>query len=519
MTTIVAGLTPDDFIETLNRNLPPESEMTADLPTGDLITAIHANYDHMKTLVPAIATRTNITIGMTGKKYIEALNQNFQKIQTPCIYDRFDYDVPLNAGSEYNLITDIYHGPALLKLSNGTHLASCMRRGGPGFSRENFTVVIDANGNCSTPNLIGYDEISEGTYDSHGKASIIEKGGVVYLFHEAYRGVGATKNGPHNSDIIVKKSTDGGYTWTEITRILGYHAYLQTFIIGSDIYLIARSAATTGFNPFYFSLWKSSDNCETWTALASPYIGNSGTYIYKDIVKSDTAINLVIFDRITSGGGTFTTYPAVYNIKSTDGITYTNAGGTWSKNVVTGGAITRTEALANCLIGTYTSDTYSAHWHGSFLKDGKLYTLISYGPCGVPTNDPGTGMWKTEYESCKLYENTTEILDLSALVSGFSYEGYVAQFLSLYRNGNTFDILQTNDASGNYIKLHNYNTEGLISTEIIKSEVSDVHGQMIGAATYGATTRAERMMTFMKLIGSWFDIHSAYADMVILKSK
>lgn len=519
MTLITEGLTSSQFISFLNGNLPSKDILTASQLTGELITKFHSNYDYVKSIDTELANRPTLTIGMTGAAYIAALNSCFNNYSNSISFDEIDYDIPDNAGSEYNMMADSNHGPSVLALSGNT-IMSCMRRGGVGFSRENFSVVMDSNGNCSEPNLVGYDETSDGTFDSHGKLSIIEKDGIIYGFHEVYRGVGNTKNGPHNSDIIVIKSIDGGNTWIEVTRILGYHSYPEASIIGDDIYLIARSAADVTFNPFYISLWKSSDECETWTALSSPYLAASGQYVYKGIIQNGDEINLIIVDRITSGDGTFACYPNVFHIRSTDGITYYNNAKTWSKNVQTQGQITRAEAISNCLIGIYTSDTYSAHWHGSFFKNNKLYTLISYGQCGTATQDAGLGMWKAIYDSCKLYEDTTEIADLSILIDGLTYEGYEARFLRMFRNGDYFDFLQTSSSDSNDVKLIKYSlSSGFISTKILKAGTDDSKYLQFGGATYGALTRENRVITILKLTGSWFDINNAYADLIIFKPR
>ena len=517
MITITENITPTQFIDAIYDNNLHKTDIETTTLTGDLITNFNSNFDYLQTIYPSIVNKTPITVGMSGAAYIAALNSNFTKVFAQMPYEK--YNVPDNEGSEYNIVSDINHGPALLKLANGTHLISCMKRGGIGYNRDNFTVIRGADGNYSTPNLIGHDEISDGTYDSHGKASFVEKSGIIYGVHEVYRGVGETKNGPHNSDIIVIKSEDGGSTWTEITRVLGYHSYPQIVVVGSNIYLIARTASndTSGF-PFYFSIWSSNDNCETWTALPKVYQAASNVYTYKDIIINGSELNLIIMDRVTSGDGTFATYPYVFHVRTTDGITWYNSAKTWSKNVQTGGYITTAEGKANCLIGTYTNDTYSSQYQGGFIKDDKLYSLISYGQCSAATTDAGLGLGKTVYDSCKLYEGAAELLDLSALVTDFTYECYTAQFLRLMRNGDTFDIIQTNDKDGTDIKLHNYNTEALISTKILRLGISDVHGQQYGANTYQSTERSGRLIVIAKLTGSWYDLYDAYADLVIFET-
>lgn len=495
----------------LNNNFPSKDAITSEMLTGELITKFHSNYDYVKAIDAEVPLKSALSVGMRGVNYIAALNQNCQKIVDVMPYDEYNHTIPDNRGSEYGMLLDIYYEPSVMKLASGNTLIGCISRGGETFSRENFNIIGNI-GSYSEPNSVGFDATTEGTYDSHGKAVYIEKSGIIYCFHEALDGVSLNKEAGHNSDIVVKKSEDNGATWVEITRIDGLFAYPKVFLIDGNFYLLSRKQI--GGTNKYISLYKSTNNCITWTELMDPYVGENNYWSYNTIPAGITdELHIILMERVTIGGS-YTAWPRLVHIRSTDAITWYNNAKTWSKNVVESGSITRTEGITNCLITTNAENNYSVINLGSFVKNGKLYMLVGY---GQPSLDVASGLTKVVFDSCKLYEDTTELLDLTSLLEDVTCIGYSQDnLLRLMRNGDTFDILWL-DTANSEIKLLNYNNTGLLSTKLLKV-VADMDKIKIGSNTANVTTRTGKKLVLGKLTGSMLDLEDSYSDLIIFEN-
>jgi hypothetical protein len=510
MTEITEGLTPAQFITALNGNIPFKDAITDDMLTGELITKFHSNYDYIAAIDSEIAVKTSLSIGMSGAAYIDALNQNFNNIDSNLPCTETIHVIPDNRGAEYNFVMDNFYVPTVIKLADGNTLIGCLSRGGVTFSRENFNIIKSSEG-YSAPVLIGFDEASTGTYDSHAKAAFIEKEGIIYCIHEALDGVSATNAGNHNSPFVIKKSLDDGATWSEVSRIDEEICYPKVFLISGVFYLVTRNDAR------YIFLYKSTDNCATWTKLSNVFLADVTGGAYNSIPAGvDDEIHIIVTLRVGLAGTGV--WGAVAHLRSSDGITYYNSGKTWSKNVTTGGPVSQTELITNCLIGTSTTTPYNVIYHGGFIKNDKLYSLISYGESIL---DPDTEILaQTTYSSCKIYEGDTELLDVSELVAGAVYDGYSADgCLKFMRNDDTFDIIQFDLANSNDIILHNYNNTTKLSSKLLRIGVTDPNDVAIGAFTWNTTNRSGRILVMGKVTGDMLDLVNSYSDLIVFEFK
>jgi hypothetical protein len=511
MTTVIAGMTPTEFILAVNSNFPSESTLNESMLSGEFITTFHANYEYNKTIDSDIPAKATLIIGMTGAQYIAALNWNFTNIEIISEFTEVDYIIPNNRGSEYGCLLDQLYCPAMIKLASGKQLIGGISRGGV-MSRENFCVIRNINGNYSNPYLMGFEATTEGTYDSHSKASFIEKTGILYAFHEALVGVSDDLISGHGSEIIAKKSLDEGQTWAEITRFGSEMSYAKVCLISGNFYVIARDQVR------WIAVWKSTDDCENWTKLSTPYGTAVGWWSYHGIpANTGNEINITIFER------TFvdehSVWPYVGHIRSTDGVTYYNTEKTWSKNVVNDGWITRVELVTNCLISVYTVDDNVTGYGGAFMKGDKLYSLIAYGH-SYTTPSWGSGLIDIIFSGLKIYEGKTEILDISDLLSGATITGYMpVGYMNFFVNGDTFDVLLIDVLNNNDIKLYNFNNSELLSTRLLR--IGEVSAETItmGTGTINVLNRADRFLVLGKLTGSWDDLDNSYIDFIIFEPK
>jgi hypothetical protein len=523
MITITEGMTPTTFLEAVNYNfLPATTPLTAVMQGDDFKTNHDANYAANKVTFTNLAEKTEIIVGQRASSFIAALNANGTKInsefETTYPFSEESHVVAGNKMSAY-LGVWTYSLPSILKLANGKTFISCMSKGGVGFDRKNFGVIRDVDGTYSETALIPHDVSTEGTYDAHGRGSVLEKAGNLYFIHEELVGVTGTPGGwagGHNSNYIIFKSTNGGSSWAELSRFgkpAGAYefrgvCYPNFILIGTDFYVISRLTPAGG-NEYgrYVDIWKSTDDCATWIQLTKPYDNSSSTYWAYNRMPEDSGgeINIVITEWKYITG----VWRSICHIRSTDGITYYNSNRSWSKNVVTGGSITRVELLANCLIAGNIDDATQFTYLGGFIKNDKLYCLIGSGSMPVANS--------TAFTSLKIYENSTILIDISSLLNGITFISSMTSMI-LAKDNNIFNIFHIDYLDGNKIKKHVIGAAGIISTEVLKAGVADdVYGQQVGGITMNSDRITGRMVVVTKNTGDIMD-DSSYADLIIFNN-
>lgn len=509
MITITEGMTPTAFLEAVNYSfLPAETPLTAVMDGVDFKTNYEANYDANKVTYSGLADKSVITVGMPASAFVAALNSNSTKINTQfaATYPTSEesYIIPNNRMSAVMGVWN-YTLPAMFRMANGKTFFSGLSKGGA-MSREVFGLTRNTDGSYNTPSLVGHDESTEGTYDLHGRGVFVEKGGIIYGVHEVLVGVSATWSGGHNSPMIIIKSTDGGDTWSEITRIGLYLSYPQLMLINGDFYLSARHQHST---ESHIHLFKSTNNCVDWTQLSNPYESTPTTYwAYHRIPDGITDELFIIITGWSTSTGQWM-FAGI--IRSNDGVTWYNYVKSWSKDV-TGGAITLAELTTNCLLAGNVNG-HSIYYGGSFLRDSKLYTLIGYGEDQTADED---GNIRIALETLKIYEGTTILIDVSSLVVNHTLPGFWQAFM-MCRDNNIFNIFHQDYNDSYKLKKHLIGTGGIIETTILKDGVSEEYGQPFAAIEYGRDRIDGRRVAVMKLTGDYFNDLS-YADLIVFNN-
>jgi len=128
-------------------------------------------------------------------------------------------------------------------------------------------------------------------------------------------------------------------------------------VLGSNIFLLVRGNYTYGNGIFEDSrLFKSTDNGNTWDS--GVVILNTNTSPghwerpYCTSIYDPNKLRYII-SRLDDSS---VLYTHAFYVESTDGITFSNISGSFSKNVVTSGAITQTELVQNYLL--HSDPTY-----------------------------------------------------------------------------------------------------------------------------------------------------------------
>lgn len=214
---------------------------------------------------------------------------------------------------------------------------------------------------------------TDGDTDAHALANlIVDDNGYIYA---------ARTEADLTNNLIISRS-DNPYDPSAFTTFQtftgeGGHIYPYFTKMGTDVWLIVR-----GDSDSLFAIYKKGLADETFAAKYDIIQTNDdGDKSYKCVCRTEdeNKIGIAVMYRETHTGTT-RTYMRLGYIESTDGITWHNAGHTFSKNVVTNGYITIAEYLSDCII-EYTDTIEDEHWFAfdGFLLNGVPYFLVEYG--------------------------------------------------------------------------------------------------------------------------------------------
>lgn len=208
---------------------------------------------------------------------------------------------------------------------------------------------------------------TDGDIDAHALANcIVDNNGYIYMSR--------TQADAINNLIIVK--SDNPYDISSFTTLQtfageGGHIYPYFVKIGTDIFLIVRGADDS-----LFAYYKKGLADETFAARQNIIMTNDTVdKSYKTVCRTETEDEIGIFVMWRDTTTTTRPHRRLGFIKTSDFITWSNAAGTWSKDVVTNGYITTAEYIANTIIEISLTEE-DEHW---FSMDGFRHNDIYYG--------------------------------------------------------------------------------------------------------------------------------------------
>ena len=251
-----------------------------------------------------------------------------------------------------------------------------VQKGGVGYSVENMVFHIDHDAD-EISESVGVGAGTEGATDSHGHgALIVADDGSILVAHEQLTGTGSSA---HNSPILIKKSdaVEDISSFSLEATITGSFCYPKLFkITDGTIFLIVREADGSVI-PRYLRIFSSTDNGSNWDAgVRICDVKDAGedyrmAYSSMPLISKDHKIQIFINSRWDTSSG----YPDCYYVRSTDGITFTNMLETWSKNIVSGGLITRAELDANCLIEHTDTTSDNRQVTAGYVTNNNIFFL------------------------------------------------------------------------------------------------------------------------------------------------
>lgn len=206
------------------------------------------------------------------------------------------------------------------------------------------------------------DNSADGDFHSNMTLIVLDSGHVVGFIET-----------DHSVRVAVRKSVNtidslDITAYTEISAITDSPAYPTVSIVGTRVYMAYRSLN------YRLSIVYSDDDCVTWsTPVIIVQLSNTDRWAYPRQIPDRKKFRVAINYRNQPVSESATSYEKGYYFETIDGINYTNAGETFTKNVVVDGFITETECDTNYTMfndGASTGGFIGNMWQGS---DGTPY--------------------------------------------------------------------------------------------------------------------------------------------------
>ena len=212
-----------------------------------------------------------------------------------------------------------------------------------GGNRQSMLMSVDAVQGFATPSYPMGTTMVSGK-DNHGAPSEIEAPNGETL---------EIRENQHGSPLYLTRTINKSISNVEqLNQIAGIHAYPAPARLGNDLIVWSRGA-----NIWQDTIVRSSDNGNTWSSPmvvvdVSDQVVTQRAYFRR--IYHPTKLVLLILKRQEDTG----LFEQIFYIESDDGITFRNKTGSFSKNVVTNGAIVNSELQANFNVISGSTDIW-----------------------------------------------------------------------------------------------------------------------------------------------------------------
>jgi len=358
------------------------------------------------------------------------------------------YETFAKAGMEptsavmHSPFSDKLRTPIIYDASTGNTFIGWQQSPNLGYNRNSRLLCVMHNSKTVTPSGRGHF-LTPGANDTHSAPGVcITPSGEVLLAHEEN----------HNSPIYIERTTNKSVgSLASIYTIPKYHSYPNFAVIGSTIFLELRGSLTNGNGPLEDArLYKSTDNGTTWDAGIKFISTDSTVLVERPYVMSvhDPAKICYVITMRNDGAGKFT---HMFYIESSDGITFTNRSGSFSKNVVADGFITRAD-LVNC-----RADFDPAN--GDILCKAAVKTATGN---IVSINNHSTTGYRITYYTGGVW--ATKTLSIPTYVAAGHAPSYRADFFGLYSYSDTHFVFWRIEIRGGFNVVVQYETTDFFDT-------------------------------------------------------
>lgn len=295
------------------------------------------------------------------------------------------------------------------------------------------TVTPSGYANYTTP----------GINDGHDAPGIcITPSGEVLLVHEE----------SHNAVMYVERTVNKSVgSLTSLSTIPGLHSYPNLDVLGSNIFLFVRGSDSWSNGTFEDSvLYKSTDNGATWNGTKVLNTDTNAGYWERPYILSIYGTSKLRY-MICMLDDSAVKFTKIYYIESSDGITFSNISGSFSKNISSSGFITKAELESNCLaLENAGTDVLS-----------KAAVRTSSGMI-VSINNYDTGAYKVLYSTGGAW--STKTLSIPNYVATGQSSGYRVDFFVLYSYSDTHFVFWRVEARGGFDVVVQYETTDFFTT-------------------------------------------------------
>lgn len=423
--------------------------------------------------------------------------------------------------SEYKPLDPFYTFGLGKNPVDGYYYFAAMSIAGPPLNRSSYVFKYD----IATNTIIDQVHIPRtasitSSYDAHAIPTIqFDANGHIYMCNEKGDNGDGTTPEQHNSDFLIYKTGTAGVlsTITLWKTITGFYAYPKLWVNGATIYAGARGTKAS----LSFTKWainKSIDSGATWTEyIVCELTGTPTRRAYFNTVHNFDNNDLTLVLNIRNEESA--SFESLSFMRSSDGITWSNAQGSFSKNVSTVAALTFAEIQNNMLVWGVNSAVRQVAFEGGCVKNGLVKLLISNSEIQP---GPNNGNVKVKYLELRIYtfkNGEWTYKDMSSILPTdyihlWAEERTIQYIPSL--NEDTIAVLDRTDL--NKVKLRRYISSDNFNSYQSKLDFEGAGNYYYGSNAFNSETLDEQLIILNDVQGPYDDFNS-FSNLRVINPK
>lgn len=397
---------------------------------------------------------------------------------------------------------------------DGYFYFATMGKGGPPANRDHYIFKYDkaSNSILQEINIPKSVDITS-SYDVHPIPVVnFDANGHIYMTVEKCKNSTGWSDG-HVTDVLIYKTSIAGDLSSMVLwqTIVSQSSYPKLFIDGTTYYCQVRGL-NDSFSNRDASIKKSTDSGATWTQYimatltGTPTVPITRPYTNTIMNFDNSTITLAMNIRNEAEAS----MESLNYMQSSDGINWSNAGGTFIKNVSSSGALSLAEINANMSIWAVDPSLYQVCFEGGCVRGGVIKILASKSDItGVTTEGNSENIYTelrfyTFKNGAWSYEDVSELL-VPNYLHFWAYERTLQYIPSLEED--CIVVLDRTDL--NNVKLHSYkSTNDFISYQkkLIFKEAGNYY---YGTSSFNSTNTEEQIVILNDIQGSYNDYNSS----------
>lgn len=334
--------------------------------------------------------------------------------------------------------------------SGAYYFIAMMKKGGPPNNRmvkilkyNSLTNLVEQEADIST-----YSGVTS-AYDTHPNPTInVDSNGTIFVTRER-SGDSTGYSDNHQTNIMVHRTTTPGDLSTlTLTEVTATHSYIKSWISpNDDLYVFGRGDSTSVIFENAISYFKSTNGGVSFgSQVRVVNYNDSGlgpNALYHQFLSSEDGNFYLLINERDQVNSEFRN---IMLLKTSDWVTWSNMQGTFSKNVVSSGYITRTEVYDNCLVYEVAVGRQVIFDGGYVDSNSNLKMLISGGDSfgGVVLGNKSIAYDEMNYIT---YDSGWVFTDISEIISGNTFYFVSERYVGLAHGGNIYFVDHNGDKS------------------------------------------------------------------------